>query len=68
MSLTDKSPMPFGKHAGTPMEKVPAQYLLWLADEMGSFPTARNKALVRRYVDENRVALESEVSHDDDDA
>lgn len=26
--------MPFGKHKGEPMEKVPAQYLLWLWDNV----------------------------------
>lgn len=29
-ALTDKSPMPFGKHRGEPMEKVPVEYLHWL--------------------------------------
>lgn len=30
--MDDRSPMPFGKHRGTPMEDVPAAYLLWLWD------------------------------------
>lgn len=28
--LTDESPMPFGKHKGIPMSKVPVKYLFWL--------------------------------------
>jgi uncharacterized protein (DUF3820 family) len=32
MKLADNDPMPFGKHAGVAMEKVPASYLLWLWD------------------------------------
>lgn len=34
--MNDQSPMPFGKHAGEPMEKVPVSYLHWFwenADE-----------------------------------
>jgi hypothetical protein len=33
--LTDLSPMPFGKHKGTPMQEVPASYLHWLWTECG---------------------------------
>lgn len=28
--LEDLSPMPFGKHEGTPMQDVPVHYLHWL--------------------------------------
>lgn len=28
--ITDKTPMPWGKFKGTPIEDVPAEYLLWL--------------------------------------
>ena len=28
--LTDRSPMPFGKHKGLPMSDVPSVYLHWL--------------------------------------
>lgn len=31
-ALTDTSPMPFGKYHGTPLQDVPASYLLWLWD------------------------------------
>lgn len=30
--LNDQSPIPFGKHKGMKLEKVPANYLLWLWD------------------------------------
>ncbi len=28
--MNDKSPMPFGKYKGDPLEDVPDDYLLWL--------------------------------------
>jgi hypothetical protein len=31
--LTDKSPMTFGKHKGTPMGEVPGDYLQWLSGQ-----------------------------------
>lgn len=30
MELTDTSPIPFGKHKGTPMQDVPVDYLHYL--------------------------------------
>lgn len=30
--MTDDTPMPFGKHKGTRMKDVPADYLLWWVD------------------------------------
>ncbi len=35
MKLTDQDLMPFGRHEGESMDKVPADYLLWLWDEAG---------------------------------
>jgi len=32
-SFYDHTPMPFGKHKGTPLGHVPAAYLLWLWDD-----------------------------------
>ena len=32
--LDDLSPMPFGKHKGTPMQDVPASYFHWLWTEI----------------------------------
>lgn len=34
MSYTDSTPIPFGKYKGTPLEKVPAKYLLWLDTQL----------------------------------
>lgn len=31
--LTDECPMPLGKHTGTPMQEVPAEYLVWYRQE-----------------------------------
>ena len=31
--LNDRSPMPFGKYKGKPMEEVPDGYLLWLLEQ-----------------------------------
>ena len=31
--LSDKSPFPFGKHKGTPMELVPISYLNWFKQQ-----------------------------------
>lgn len=54
MKLTDDSKMPFGKHAGTRMQDVPASYLLWLWNE-GIRPGD-----VREYIERNLSALEKE--------
>lgn len=34
MQYTDETPMPFGKHKGTPLKDVPPSYLLWLYDNV----------------------------------
>jgi len=31
--LTDDSPMPFGKHRGTPLKAVPRDYFIWLCKQ-----------------------------------
>jgi len=55
--LTDKDPMPFGKHKGLPMEKVPADYLMYLErqDWIGDWPA------VKQYIDDNWDAIKMEV-------
>lgn len=47
--------MPFGKHKGKDMEKVPASYLLWLYND-GLKPGS-----VRDYIEENKTGLEKQV-------
>jgi hypothetical protein len=55
--FTDETPMPFGKHKDTKLEKVPADYLLWLADQPGF--AERNPEL-SAYVEKNRALLDDE--------
>lgn len=71
MKLTDQSLMPFGEHTGTPMEKVPASYLLWAWNEFlwRPIPSETKRGSVRAYIVENIAALEKEcpstiISHD----
>jgi uncharacterized protein (DUF3820 family) len=52
--------MPFGKHEGLLLEKVPASYLLWLGDELDPGQSRIKDALLE-YIAENREALEMEV-------
>lgn len=51
MKFTDTSIMPYGKHQGKLMCRVPADYLLWLHDNGKCSP------LVKAYVEENIDAL-----------
>lgn len=55
MTLTDQSPMPFGKHRGAKMEDVPASYLCWLYGQ-----PRHGHCDVREYIRENLVALAKE--------
>lgn len=55
MTLTDKSPMPFGIHKGTSMANVPAEYLLWLYDN------GKCSQEVRDYIEDNLDVLRQEV-------
>ncbi len=54
--LGDLSPMPFGKHRGTPMQDVPAAYLHWLWHQ----PDFDRSSPVGAYIANNRSALEIE--------
>lgn len=62
-TLTDKSIMPFGKHKGTEMANVPAEYLLWLYAEY----TEPNPIFgfinqqVKAYIEDNLDILKSEL-------
>ena len=55
--LTDRSPMPFGKYRGQPMQKVPASYLHWLWCN-GKKDEPEND--IHKYISENFVALQKE--------
>lgn len=55
--MNDDSPMPFGKHKGTPMGKVPAEYLDWLIGQkwVNEWPD------VRDYILNNKKAIDQEL-------
>lgn len=52
---TDETPMPFGKHKGTAMANVPADYLLYLLD------AGIKEGPVKAYIMDNIEALRAEV-------
>jgi hypothetical protein len=65
MILTDESPMPFGKHEGTPMANVPANYLMWMFNSWGTMkPWGAEANAVRNYIIENLDALKLEMDDD----
>jgi uncharacterized protein (DUF3820 family) len=58
--------MPFGKHKGTPLEKLPSEYLLWL----GCLDTLRQpllghvlKEMVRRIMELEQQPEKREAVH-----
>jgi hypothetical protein len=53
VKFTDQTPMPWGKHKGTPMEEVPASHLLWLFKQ----PWIKEWPDLYDYLVENQVAL-----------
>ena len=55
--LTDRSPMPFGKYKGRPMNTVPAKYLDWLHDQ----PWIDDWYLVKDYIERNRTVIDQEL-------
>jgi len=62
MTLTDESPMPFGKHENTAMANVPAGYLLWLYNQnSGQKPFGGASRAVQTYTLENMDALRKEI-------
>ena len=64
MQLTDESPMPFGKHKNTKMANVPANYLIWLYDQLtGMEPFGEASQAVRDYTVENLEALRQEIEN-----
>lgn len=62
--LNDESPMPFGKHKGVKMANVPADYLLWVYEQIKRY--APNKMTlaqkdIKTYVEDNLEVLKSEL-------
>jgi uncharacterized protein (DUF3820 family) len=50
--LSHSSMMPFGKHKGLRMDKVPAQYLIWLHDQ------GMQAGNVKDYIENNRYEID----------
>lgn len=61
MTLTDTSPMPFGKHKGELMANVPASYLLWLHEQPWPRTNEWTALAVRRYIRDNLEAIQQEA-------
>lgn len=55
--LTDKSPMPYGKHKGVEMANVPASYLIWL------YENDKCTDDVREYIEDNMDVLKIEINN-----
>lgn len=53
--MNDKSLMPFGKHKGTAMANVPANYLLYIYENMTLHDNLKN------YIQKNLEGLRAEV-------
>ena len=64
MKLTDDSTMPFGRHKGRKFQDVPADYMLWLGDEIAGSndPLTQFKTALLVYIAENRECLEKEAA------
>ena len=60
--MNDLSPMPFGKYKGTPMQDVPANYLLWLWDNglKEKFLSDSERSEVHQYIKDSMSALKQE--------
>jgi hypothetical protein len=56
MTLRDSDLMPFGKHKNEKLGDVPASYLLWLGNQ-----DLRRYEALKKYIDDNRKALEMEA-------
>ena len=61
MTLTDTSPMPFGKYSGQAMANIPADYLLWLYKKNQQTRTYGKMKAVMDYIEANKEVLEQEV-------
>jgi uncharacterized protein (DUF3820 family) len=63
--LTDEDPMPFGKHKGTALKKVPAKYLVWLYEQM--LDDDNDKLRMFRYLQANEKVLRSEAGETEEE-
>jgi len=55
--LTDKSPMPYGRHKGVEMANVPASYLMWL------YENDKCTDEVRDYIEDNFEVIQIEINN-----
>lgn len=55
--LKDDSPMPYGKHKGTAIANVSADYLLWLLKNDKCTPP------VKKYIEDNMNVLKNEIDN-----
>jgi hypothetical protein len=63
MTLTDITPMPFGKYKGVPMEDVEASYLLRILNEGFNGKAKREHvSAVQEYAYNNKAQLKDEVA------
>lgn len=63
--MEDEDIMPFGKYKGTAMANVPAEYLIWLYDELASSDIIDgNRRDVFGYIEERIEDLQDEILHD----
>lgn len=60
LPLTDKSPMPWGKHKGTILSDVPARYLMYLYD------AGNNDPQISKYLIRNLEAIRDRVVSEKD--
>lgn len=60
MKLTDTDPMPWGKHKGTPMQDVPADYLHYMWTQRGLELRRAGQCEVADYIRANLDALAME--------
>lgn len=60
----DNSIIPFGKHKNVKLANVPADYLMWLEDEIAQKPFYRRSIQekgILSYIRDNRAVLEKEI-------
>lgn len=53
--LTDESIMPFGKHKGTKLANVPADYLLFY------YQNYKLSATLKKYIEDNMDSIKQEI-------
>lgn len=63
LTFNDETPMPFGKHKGTPLGQVPAAYLMWVQENVEADTPVRGA--LRAYIEENHAAIEMELQEDE---